>query len=174
MRIPAYFLIICCLISPISASADAPVEIDDLNWLKSQHTERQIKQIDDLTRINFGEPIRGTKADLKLLQRIINKGLVAKEDHMTQQALGAVLGDVMVNDMGLEWKTYKDRLGESRAVCAPDTEQCLFPITMLSRRMAVGILPNVADLYQETSEMIAPYLPKNPFDAAIKTPETPD
>ncbi|MBU3070046.1 DUF3806 domain-containing protein [Aestuariicella sp. G3-2] len=176
MRSLAHFLIIlCCLSAPVWANSDGPVEITDLNWLQNQHTEQQIKQIDEITRTNFGEPIRGTKADLELLQRIINKGLISKEDHLAQQALGAVLGDVMVKDMGLEWKSYKDKLGKSRAACAPGTEQCLFPITMLSRRMAVGILPNVADLYQETSEMIKPYLPQNPYDAAVlKTQATQD
>ncbi|GAB3106696.1 DUF3806 domain-containing protein [Aestuariicella hydrocarbonica] len=162
MKFFACFLI-TALLSPGFALAQS-VAISDLNWLQRNNHEKQVQQIDELARINLGMQVNGTKADLQLLQRIIYRGLIAKDDHLAQQALGAVLGDVMVNEMGLEWKIYEDKLGFSRAACAPGTQECLFPITMLSRRMAVGILPNVEELYQETHEMIAPLLPKNPYD----------
>lgn len=169
MRYLAQLLIItCCFSTAAWANDRAPrVEVRDFNWLENQQHARQIQQIDDLARLKLGQPVRGNKDDLELLQRIIHMGLVKQDDTLTQQAMGVVLGDVLVRELGLEWKSYTDHLGESRATCAPNTEECLFPVTMLSRRMAVGLLPNVNKLFEETSAMIAPHLPQNPYAKPI-------
>lgn len=176
MRFFAHFLLItCCFSSSAWAiNDDAPkVEIRDLNYLETQQNARQIAMIDDLGRLKLGQPVRGNKDDLELLQRIINLGLVEKDDTLTQQAMGVVLGDVLVRELGLQWKSYTDQLGESRAACAPNTQECLFPVTMLSRRMAVGLLPNVHKLFDETSAMIAPYLLQNPYAKPVTSSDSP-
>jgi hypothetical protein len=166
MRFLAHFLIITCCFSS-AAWAQGKVEVRDLNLLERQHNARQIQLIDDIGREKLGQPIRHNKDDLELLQRIIHLGLVDQNDTNAQQAMGVVLGDVLVRELGLEWKSYTDHLGESRATCAPNTQECLFPVTMLSRRMAVGLLPNVSKLFEDTSAMIAPYLPQNPYAQPI-------
>ncbi len=168
LRIVVCFLISLTSYFPLAQADDGDVTISDLSWLEQQHLDQQVEKIDELARSNFGMQVHGTQQDLELLQRIINRGVIARDDHLTQQALGAVLGNLMVNDFGLEWKRYEDKQGRSRATCVGETDKCLFPITMLSRRMAVGLLPNVHNLYQETREMITPFLPKNPYDAALE------
>lgn len=162
---------VCFLITTLSLSGFAlagdgvKVRISDLSWLEKNQLSRQVEQIDELARLKLGMQVKGTTADIELLQRIIHRGLIAKDDHHSQQALGAVLGNVMVSEFGLQWKSYEDKIGVSKAACAPGTQECLFPITMLSRRMAVGLMPNVQDLYRDTHEMIAPLLPKSsPYD----------
>lgn len=171
MRFFAHFLLITCCFSTVAWANDRAqrVEVRDLNWLENQQNARQVAMIDDLTRLKLGQPVRGNKDDLELLQRIIYQGLVEQDDTLTQQAMGVVLGDVLVRELGLEWKSYTDHLGESRATCAPNTQECLFPVTMLSRRMAVGLLPNVTKLFEETSAMIAPHLPQNPYAKPVTT-----
>jgi hypothetical protein len=166
MRFLAHFLIITCCFSSV-AWAQGKVEVRDLNLLERQHNARQIQLIDDIGREKLGQPVRNNKDDLELLQRIIHQGLVDQNDTNAQQAMGVVLGDVLVRELGLEWKSYTDHLGESRATCAPNTQECLFPVTMLSRRMAVGLLPNVNKLFEDTSAMIAPHLPQNPYAQPI-------
>ena len=136
------------------------ISIEELSWLQKQQLQNQVEQIDQLARLNLGQPVRGNPDDLELLQRIIYKGLIKPDDHMTLQALGAVLGNVMVSDLGLEWKSYRDELGKSRAACIPKSTQCLFPITMLSRRMEVGLLPDVKQIYAETRDMVETYRKK--------------
>lgn len=169
MRILAHFLLLTCFSAAAVAQSGNKVEIRDLNWLETQQNARQIEAVDELGRLKLGQPVRGNKDDLELLQRIIHKGLVEQKDEYTQQAMGVVLGEVLVRELGLEWKSYTDEIGESRATCAPNSQECLFPVTMLSRRMKVGLLPNVQKLFDETSAMIAPYLPQNPYAQPIVT-----
>lgn len=139
------------------------VLIEEMNWFDKNHLDEQVEKIDDITRTGLGLQIHGDKRDLQTLQRVIHRGLVKRDDELTQQALGAVLGNVMVNELGLEWKHYVDRYGRSRAACAPETQECLFPITMLSRRMKVGLMPDVNKIYSESTALIVHLLPKSPY-----------
>lgn len=158
----------CFLIAVVSLSAHAKeknvILIEELNWFDKNHLQDQVEKVDDLTRTKLGLQIHGDKRDIETLQRVIHRGLIKQEDESMQQALGAVLGNVMVNELGLEWMHYVDRYGRSRAACAPATEECLFPITMLSRRMKVGLMPNVEKVYTEAGELIVHLLPKSPYD----------
>ncbi len=161
----------CFLIALVSFTASAnpfgedkpKIIVDDLNWFDKRHLEEQVEKVDELARISLGLQIRGDKRDLEVLQRIIHRGLVKQDDVLMQQALGAVLGEVMVNEFGVEWKHYVDQYGRSRATCAPNSKECLFPVTMLSRRMSVGLMPNVDKVYQDAHELIAHLLPKSPY-----------
>ena len=110
MRFLAHFLIITWCFSS-AAWAQGKVEVRDLNLLERQHNARQIQLIDDIGREKLGQPIRHNKDDLELLQRIIHLGLVDQNDTNAQQAMGVVLGDVLVRALGLAWKSYTDHLG---------------------------------------------------------------
>ncbi|GAA6152926.1 DUF3806 domain-containing protein [Pseudoteredinibacter isoporae] len=143
---------------------DEELSVKDLGWIDRSHIQKQIDSIDEISRRNFGGGLHGTKQDLKLMQRIIDRSLIKRDDRLKLQALGAVLGQVLVNEEKLEWQNYEDRLGKSRAVCVPKTQHCLFPITMLSRRMEVGLLPRVNDIYKNAIERIEAHMPKNPYD----------
>ncbi|NIB43733.1 DUF3806 domain-containing protein [Pseudomaricurvus alkylphenolicus] len=166
------FLSLCLLLSLFNASFaqdvldtdKKAVSIEELSWMDRRHLERQVEKIDEMARIKLGMQVTGTTQDLRLLQRVIHRGLIQKDERLSLQALGAVLGNVMVAEWGLQWVVYEDKVGRSRAICVADTEYCLFPITMLSRRMEVGLLPNVQKVYDNSHEMILPYLPKSPFD----------
>lgn len=137
--------------------------LSEFKWADKRHLTRQVGVINDLTNLKIGQPVRGTKDDIALLQRVIYKGLIKREDSLTLQALGAVLGNLMVKEFDMQWMVYEDGNGRSRAVCAPVSQECLFPITMLSRRMEVGLIPNVQELYDYSFELIKPHLPKLPY-----------
>ncbi len=157
----------CFLTTLLAVSAFAEpknvIVIEELNWFDKNHLSDQVEKVDDLTRTKLGLQIHGDKRDIETLQRVIHRGLVKQDNESMQQALGAVLGNVMVNELGLEWKHYVDRYGRSRAACAPETEECLFPITMLSRRMKVGLMPDVYKVYTESTGLIEHLLPKSPY-----------
>ena len=133
------------------------------------HLTQQIEKIDDLGRRHFGTPVRGNKTDLELLQRIVDAKLIPEDDTQTQQALGIILGNVMLAEVPqLEWRAYEDQVGRSRALCVRNTRECLFPVTMLSRRMELGLLPSIENIYNHALQRIDHLLPKNPYD--ISTP----
>ncbi|GAB2188841.1 DUF3806 domain-containing protein [Sessilibacter sp. MAH2] len=145
--------------------------VDEKQWPKitpltptdEAHLVNQRDSIDELTSLKLGTPIKGNKSDLETLQRIIDQKLIPSSDRLQLQALGVVLGDQFQREYKLEWRVYEDQLGRSRALCFPQTEHCIFPITMLSRRMEAGLSPNVSDIYAKTAESLKPLTPKLPY-----------
>jgi hypothetical protein len=167
MYLLKHLLALTCIIllsTTTQAQDKDKVEVSDLGWLDKNHLQHQVERIDEIARSNLGTQIRNSTDDLELLQRVINKGLIAKDDRLRLQAMGAVLGNVMAQEFGMVWQVYEDNLGRSRALCVEDTQHCLFPITMLSRRMEVGLLPNVQEIFDYCHEEIRPYLKRNPYD----------
>src|SRR5262249_1964061 len=66
--------------------------------------------------------------------RAILQGNVLKPDQKYElQCLGIVLGDVFVQDMGMEWIMVEDEHGRDPAVRLPKTTISLYPLTMISK-----------------------------------------
>ena len=109
----------------------------------------QRKTIETLAN-RLGRRLSGTTTrDLETLQRVIDLRWVDSEDVQTQQALGIVFGDLLANELDLEWVIYRDRAGRSRALRYRDQDIFVFPITMLSRRLSAGAQLSVSDLFEE-------------------------
>ena len=155
-------IVLCASVSQVLAQDKWPI-IKPLEWNDKNHLKAQREWIDDLARQRLGQRLRTDRTDLDTIQRIIDRSIIAEDDLVRLQALGVALGDLFADEYGLEWRIYLDQKGRSRATCVPKTEQCLFPITMLSRRVAVGLKPNVTDIYNEAAALIKPYLPKSPY-----------
>ena len=173
-----FFLIILLYSSQISTSfadnrdiADqvirAPAEfpkISELNWLNQNFLTKQRSLVEEIARSHFGKTLQGNKHDIKVLQRIVNEKLIEPTATRELQALGVVLGDAYISESReLQWKIFEDDLGATHAVCVKGTKQCIFALTMLSRRMEVGIKPNVTEVYNKGWQAIAPFLPKLPY-----------
>lgn len=160
------FLYSTVLLASLWASlpAQAQVQIDNFSQADHNHMRQQVQSIETLVQMRMGTRLRGDLSDLSTLQTIIDRGLIEQGDMLRLQALGAVLGNVMEAEVEqLHWKIYEDEEGRSRALCIANTQHCLFPITMLSRRMTVGLKPNVQEIYDNAMELIAPYLPQLPY-----------
>lgn len=165
-----YTVLFCFTFSMLASPVvDAQAENDfpkilQLNWLNRQFLEQQRTLADDLVRINLGQRIHTGKSDLELLQRLIDAEVIDSDDKQSLQALGVILGDIYTTERKeLQWRVYEDDLGKSHAVCIVDTKNCLFPITMLSRRIEAGLKPDVVEVYRKGLEELKPYLPKRPF-----------
>lgn len=166
MKPSVRFCIALLLFGCLPAQADE-AEISDFSWMDRNHMAQQVQKVDDLARQRVGSQIREDKSDLETLQRIVDRDLVPQDDRLLMQAMGAVLGNVMAKEVDeLEWKVYEDEEGRSRALCVEGTDECLFPITMLSRRMTVGLKPDVKKIYQDAMEMVEPLLPEQPYGGA--------
>lgn len=158
----------------VSGNKKAPIEkkeviIKELSWMDHNKMEQEITAVNELAQTKIGSTIHRDLSDLQLLQRLIDGNWVAREDYETQQAMGVVLGNIMLADFPttLEWKVYEDKLGRSRAVCVKKTSECLFPVTMLSRRMEVGSKPDVKKVYDDAILLLEKYLPRLPYDGGI-------
>ena len=145
-----------------------PIQINDFGWADHNYLEKQIASIDEIARKQLGTEVRNNLGDLELLQRIVDNNLISRNDTLALQALGAVLGSVMsANIPALQWRIYEDALGRSRALCVQDTRECLFPMTMLSRRMEKGLKPDVDKVYEDAIELVSAFLPHYPYGGGV-------
>ena len=148
----------------ISANEEKKESITELNRADERHLQSQREFIDNLLKRHIGTKIRVNQQDLNSLQRIINRGLIDKSDRKKLQAMGVILGDLYVKEYPMEWKVFEDKLGRSRAVCIKDNSKyCLFPITMLSRRIEAGLVPQVDKVYKKGLSLVEEHFPKTNF-----------
>ncbi|WNO11049.1 DUF3806 domain-containing protein [Teredinibacter sp. KSP-S5-2] len=150
--------------SSIYANDESASPISELNWLNQNFLEKQRKKANEITRSEFGSQFHGNLSDLSLLQRVVDEKVIKRDDTDSLQAIGVILGDVYASQYkSLEWKVYEDELGKSHAVCVKDTQECIFPITMLSRRLEAGLNPNVKIVYEKGLDLVKSHMPTLPF-----------
>lgn len=138
--------------------------ITPLNPTNVQFLTKQRARVDSITRKHFGRQLAGGNTNKSLLQRIIDEQVVAATEKLDLQGMGVVLGDLFVDtDKNLVWKLYEDDLGVSHAVCVNDTKHCIFPVTMISRRIEGGAPVDVNRLYRKGLDSMRDYLPKLPY-----------
>lgn len=149
-------------------AADTQVVLEEPGVTDRTFIDRQVDSIDQMARTRIGSQVRGNLSDLDMLQSIIDQDLISSSDTQSLQALGAVMGRVLAADIpSLQWKIYIDPVGRSRALCIVDTQHCLFPMTMLSRRMSTGLKPDVHKVYEGAIDLIEEYLPHAPYGGDI-------
>lgn len=122
--------------------------IRDLNWLNNNFLSQQRERYINLFTSRFGKRPTKSRRDLFFLQQLVDKKVLRKEDTLELQSLGVLLGDIILKEQPrLSWMVYEDDLGKSHALCALKNKYCLFPITMLSRRIERGVTPDVSAIY---------------------------
>lgn len=155
----AMVLVLAC-----SAVADGIVRIGELSELDRQYMAEQRALLNDLAAISVGRRFNGSKGDdLELLQLLLDKQLVRADQTRELQAMGMIMGDLLAADLDMHWVIYEDAHGRSRALRYRDTEEYLFPVTMISRRREVGNTTPVAEIYRKAHDIIAPLRPALPF-----------
>ncbi|WP_185230388.1 DUF3806 domain-containing protein [Teredinibacter franksiae] len=153
--------------SKVLAKYDDGPSVRELNWLNQNFMDSQRKTVNTLIATHYGKRLRGNILDIPVLQRLVTEDVIPKDDTAQLQALGVALGDILVHETAdLEWVVYEDDLGSTQAVCIKDSVNCLFPITMLSRRMEVGLKPDVNRVYSKAVDSVKPFLPKTPYTIA--------
>lgn len=160
----AIFASTLVMANPFDETKAKEVTIEDPGWSDRNYLDKQVARIDEIARTQLGTQIRQNLDDLALLQRIIDQNLIPRQATQDLQAMGAVLGNVMIADIpALEWKVYEDALGRSRALCVKGARECLFPITMLSRRIETGLKPDVKKVYEDAIALMGTHLPQYPY-----------
>jgi len=148
----------------LPASAQQQVRISQMSALDQRYMEQQRASLDDLAARNFGRQFSGDKTkDLQLLQLLLDKRLVRSDQTRELQAMGIIMGDLLATELAMHWVIYEDRLGRSRALRYLETDEYLFPVTMISRRREADNQTPVAVIYQKAYDIIAPLRTPRPF-----------
>jgi hypothetical protein len=96
-----------------------------------------------------------TKADLAVLQRLIDDQAFSKTQAHELQCLGIVFGDVLAAELPLRWMIVTDEYGTDPTLRYKDTTVQINALTMLSKRVERGENINVHVMLQSTKEQIA-------------------
>lgn len=128
----------------------SPLEASDESLLA-----RQRSAVDELARRHVGSPLTGGELDdLRVLQELLDQRVLDSDQTYELQSLGVVLGDVMVAQLGFAWVVVEDELGRSRALRMGESDELIFPVTMISKRVERDIRFSVEELYA-TAQKVA-------------------
>ena len=136
----------------IGAIAAAGAMAEDQKIL-SPDLDRISKQravVDAAARARYGAPLPGGKADLAVLQRLVDDHAFRPDQTYELQSLGIVLGEVLAMHPDLSWVTVQDEYGTDPALRYKTTSILVFPLTMISKRVEDGREVEVEHLYEAT------------------------
>ena len=136
-------------------------ESPPLSGIELHRLSRQREVAAELARRYVGTALTGSsESDLRVLQEILDRGVLRPDQTFELQCLGVALGDVLAAQLDLHWVAYEDDLGRSRALRLGDTDVVLFPITMISKRVEAGIEVSVQGLYETAQSTVRKTRPR--------------
>ncbi|MEZ5503189.1 MAG: DUF3806 domain-containing protein [Halioglobus sp.] len=157
-------LALCACTVAGAGNAQQGARISDLSNVDLQFMAQQRALLQDLAAINLGRQVSGDRdRDLDLLQTLLDRQLVRPDQVRELQAMGVVMGDLLAADLDMHWVIYEDREGRSRALRYKDSDNYLFPITMIARRREAGNDTPVREIYQKARDIITASKPALPF-----------
>jgi len=165
---PPRQLIILAFLSAFCLVANAQQEprIDELSVLDRRFMEQQRDLVQDIAERHLGRSFSGERErDIALLQEILDARLVRPDQTRELQAMGVILGDLLAKELDMHWVIYEDKVGRSRALRYRNTDNYLFPITMISRRREAGSDKPVAEIYRKAYNIIDRVRPPPPFSS---------
>jgi hypothetical protein len=159
-----------CLTMALALLASAPgvaqeqVRVSDLTPLDRQYMDRQRRSIEEIARRHTGRGFDGSVTnDIPLLQRLLDERRVRPDETEKLQAMGILLGDVLAAELDMHWVIYEDPVGRSRALRYRESDNYLFPVTMISRRREVGNDRPVREIFDKAVGLIEPVQEPLPF-----------
>lgn len=136
-----------------------------LEPLDRQYMDRQRQRIDELTLRHYGGRCCRSEFDLDYLQRLLDDRHVRAEHTLELQGMGVLMGDLLAAQLDLNWVIYEDAKGRSRALQLAQTDNFLFPVTMISRRREAGDTTSIAAIYRGAVAAMQAARPPLPFEA---------
>ena len=132
-----------------------PAIIQDLSIGQQFILDAQRQEMKDLISRRLGiVNVRQSVNDLRTIQQLVDRKIIQRHEVGEWQALGILFGDILVNEYGLHWVSYRDRLGTSKALRWKKTENYVFPVTMFSRRVQFKEKIDVAAMFEKIGEEV--------------------
>lgn len=157
-----------CLLLVTATGAQVQAQLIDkrilpLTAIDQQYMQAQRELAAEVTLRHFGTRCCRTTADLAVLQRLVDERILSTSQMSELQALGVVMGDLLARELDMHWVVYEDIQGRSRALQYKETENFLFPVTMLSRRYTANAEIDVKQIYQQAVDAVNAAKPPLPF-----------
>jgi len=123
---------------------------DDLASLAKQRGFIETYLADDLSR----EKYKAAAGKLGLLRALLAARAFDSSQTWELQAMGVVLGDALVQELGLRWVIVEDEQGRDPALAVPGKTVLLYPLTMISKRVESGQVVDIFDLFNWTAGQV--------------------
>jgi hypothetical protein len=118
--------------------------------------ERQRGVVAAAIKQRYGTPsLTKTKADLPILQRLLDDKAFAKNQTYELQCLGVALGDILAAELPLRWVMVTDEYGTDPTLRFKDSTIQVNALTMISKRLERDEAVDVADLLRQTRASVA-------------------
>ena len=96
----------------------------------------------------LGSKLNGSRADLLLIQKLIDTGTMEREATYTLQALGLAFGNVFIEENAdYDWWMVEDEFGRDPAIRYKQSTLLAYPRTIISKRIEDGETVNVTELF---------------------------
>ena len=112
------------------------------DWVRNHYTPETINEYETF------------EGKLILLDTILKSNWIDKSETLKLQCLGITLGDIIAQDLGLNWVEIEDEYGIDPALRFGETSLIVFPQTMISKRVEKGETVDIYELYELLEEGI--------------------
>lgn len=147
------------ILALVTAASFAAPKINPLSPSDARQLDYQRSAMRDLAALHLGRRLGlGKERDLETLQTMLDRDVVEAGQTRDLQSMGVVLGDLLAAELDMDWVVYEDQYGRSRALQLGPSENFLFPVTMISRRVDAGIPVNVREIYQKAIDEMTPFI----------------
>jgi hypothetical protein len=96
-----------------------------------------------------------TKADLSVLQKVIDDKVFSKSQTYELQSLGVAFGDVLSSELPLRWVMVTDEYGTDPTLRFKETTIQINALTIISKRIERGERVDVNRLLAQTRQALA-------------------
>jgi hypothetical protein len=154
------FLVICGLLlfHASAAQSEKPAMEPKFNTLSPEDATRLDRQravVLAAAKERYGiGSLTKTKADLKVLQRLIDDHVFDRHQTYELQCLGVVFADVVATVYSLRWVMVTDEYGTDPTLRLRDTSIQINALTMIAKRILSGETPDVVGLLEGTRKAI--------------------
>lgn len=116
---------------------------------QEQQLDRQRTLVLSAARSHYGTTgFTQTKADLPVLQRLVDDGVFGRTQTFELHSLGVVFGDVLANELGLHWELVTDKYGTDPVLRYGTAQVQVAALTMISKRVEDGKPVDLEDLME--------------------------
>jgi hypothetical protein len=110
---------------------------------------RTLKTRYDVARLS------GSRADIPLLQRMVDDRIFSKSQTYELHSLGVAFGDVLAKELGLRWVIVTDEYGTDPTLRYRDTTIQVNALTMVAKRVEEGRAVDLQAIYEGVRSHIA-------------------
>ncbi len=89
-----------------------------------------------------------------IIRAILQADVFKRNQTYELQCLGIILGDALVQEMGMEWIMVEDEYGRDPAIRMPKTTIIVFPMTMILKRVERGDKVDVFELFNGVAAQV--------------------